>query len=56
MTRRAAIVGLAEWPTQRKWDEPMFMLEAYSRLTHEALEDAGMELSEVDGILIQRHS
>ncbi len=51
MTRRAAIVGLAEWPTQRKWDEPMFMLEAYSRLTHEALQDAGMELAEVDGIL-----
>jgi acetyl-CoA acetyltransferase len=50
--RRAAIVGQFEWPTVRKWDEPMFMLEAYSRLANAALADAGMELSEVDGLLV----
>jgi acetyl-CoA acetyltransferase len=47
----AAIVGCADWPVLRNWDRPMFQLEAYSRLIREALDDAGMEISEVDGIL-----
>lgn len=49
--RRAAITGFAEWAPLRKWPEPMFMLEAYARLTREALDDAGMEVGEIDGIL-----
>ncbi|MDZ7726765.1 MAG: hypothetical protein U5Q44_00435 [Dehalococcoidia bacterium] len=49
--RRAAVVGFTEWAPQRKWPEPMFTLEAFARLSKEALEDAGMELGEVDGIL-----
>jgi acetyl-CoA acetyltransferase len=48
---RAAIVGYAEWAPMRQWPEPMFQLEAYSRLAKEALDDAGMEPGEVDGIL-----
>jgi acetyl-CoA acetyltransferase len=49
--RRAAIVGAADWEVHRKWPNPMFQLEAYARLTKEALEDAGMEIGEVDGML-----
>ncbi|MGI8926373.1 MAG: thiolase family protein, partial [Tepidiformaceae bacterium] len=49
--RRAAIVGLAEWPPRRHWEDRMFMLEAYARLAREALADAGMEIGEVDGLL-----
>jgi acetyl-CoA acetyltransferase len=49
--RQAAIVGLAEWAPQRRWPNPMFTLEAYARLSREALDDAGMEPGEVDGIL-----
>ena len=49
--RRAAIVGFTEWAPQRKWPEPMFTLKAFSRLTKGALDDAGMELGEVDGVL-----
>ena len=49
--RRAAIVGLAEWAPQRKWEQRMFQLEAFARLAREALDDAGMSLSEVDGIV-----
>jgi acetyl-CoA C-acetyltransferase len=44
-------VGFAEWAPLRKWPEPMFTLEAFARLTKDALDDAGMELGEVDGIL-----
>ena len=49
--RRAAIAGFAEWAPQRRWTEPMFMLEAFSRLTREACADAGIEPIEVDGVL-----
>lgn len=51
VSRRAAIAGLAEWAPQRRWTEPMFMLEAFSRLTREACADAGIEPLEVDGVL-----
>jgi acetyl-CoA C-acetyltransferase len=49
--RRAAIAGFVEWPVLRKWPNPMFTLEAFARLTRDALDDAGMELGEVDGAL-----
>jgi acetyl-CoA acetyltransferase len=49
--RTAAIAGVADWPVMRAWDKPMFQLEAFARLTKEALDDAGMELGEVDGLL-----
>lgn len=49
--RRAAIVGFAEWAPLRNWPNPMFTLEAYQRLTKEALDDAGMEIGEIDGVL-----
>lgn len=49
--RRAAVAGYVEWAPRRKWPEPMFTLEAFARLAKEALDDAGMELAEVDGVL-----
>ena len=52
--RRAAISGTAEWAPQRRWDAPMFGLEAYAKLAREALADAGMALDEIDGILCTR--
>ncbi len=52
--RRAAISGTAEWAPQRRWDAPMFGLEAYAKLAREALADAGMELGEIDGVLCTR--
>ena len=52
--RRAAISGTAEWAPQRRWDAPMFGLEAYAKLAREALGDAGMALDEIDGILCTR--
>jgi hypothetical protein len=42
--KQAAIAGLADWPVERKWDRPMFQLEAYARHIREALDDVGMEV------------
>jgi acetyl-CoA acetyltransferase len=50
--RAAAIAGLAEWRPERVWKRPMFMLEACAELAAEALEDAGIEKGEVDGLVI----
>jgi acetyl-CoA C-acetyltransferase len=50
-SRRAAIAGFTEWAPQRRWAEPMFTLEAFSRLTREACDDAGIEPGEIDGVL-----
>ncbi len=50
--RAAAIAGLAEWAPQRVWDRPMFSLEAAAELTALALEDAGIEKGEVDGLVM----
>lgn len=49
--RQAAIVGLAEWGPKRNWEDRMFTLEAFARLAREALDDAGLEIGEVDGLL-----
>ena len=47
----AAIVGLAEYPHQRKYDGPRkFTLEQWAELTHQALADAGLEARDVDGV------
>ena len=41
--RSAALVGFTEWAPQRKWERPMFGLEACAALAAEALEDAGID-------------
>lgn len=50
--RAAAMVGFTEWAPQRKWDHPMFSMEACAALAAEALADAGMDKGEVDGLVI----
>jgi acetyl-CoA acetyltransferase len=51
----AAIVGLADWKPERKpTTEPSFMLEQWAELARLALEDAGIEAHEVDGIVTSR--
>ena len=47
----AAIVGIAEWtPERRPSTPPIFTLEQWAMLAREALEDAGIDPSEVDGV------
>jgi acetyl-CoA acetyltransferase len=51
----AAIVGLAEWTPERKFaGEPRFTIEQYAELARLALEDAGLEANEVDGLVTAR--
>jgi acetyl-CoA acetyltransferase len=50
--RSAALVGFTEWAPQRKWDNPMFSMEACAKLAFEVLADAGLEKDEVDGLVI----
>lgn len=50
--RAAALVGCTEWAPQRKWDAPMFSMEACAALAAETLADAGLEKDEVDGLVI----
>lgn len=48
----AAIVGFAEYPHRRKYDGPrMFMLEQWAELAHRALDDAGLEAGDIDGLV-----
>ena len=49
--RAAALVGYTEWAPKRKWDAPMFGLEACAALAAEALADAGLEKDAVDGLV-----
>lgn len=49
--RSAALVGFTEWAPQRKWDRPMFGMEACAALAAEALDDAGIEKGAVDGLV-----
>jgi acetyl-CoA acetyltransferase len=48
----AAIVGLCEWAPARRWERPMFALEACAELAREVLEDAGVEKDEVDALVL----
>jgi acetyl-CoA C-acetyltransferase len=50
--RAAAIVGLSEWKPTRRWDEPLFGLDALARLGAELVEDSGLDKSEIDGFAI----
>lgn len=48
----AAIVGIAEYRHQRKYDGPKkFTLEQWADLTHQALEDAGLGAGDIDGVV-----
>tara|TARA_Y100001933_G_scaffold170411_1_gene168500 strand:- start:500 stop:1699 length:1200 start_codon:yes stop_codon:yes gene_type:complete len=48
----AAIVGIAEYPHQRRYEGPRkFTLEQWSELTALALQDAGLEAGDVDGLV-----
>jgi len=48
----AAIVGVADWKPERKFSgRPSPMLEQWAELARLALEDAGIEAAEVDGIV-----
>ena len=48
----AAIVGAAQYKPEKYATAPrMFHLEQVADLTLQALDDAGMELSEVDGLI-----
>ena len=48
----AAIVGFAEWPSERKYQGPRsFQLEQWAELAAAALADAGIAPSEVDGLV-----
>lgn len=51
----AAIVGLADWKPVRKYaGEPRFTIEQFAELARLALEDAGLEAAEVDGLVTAR--
>ncbi len=47
----AALVGFTEWAPERKWERPMFGMEACAVLAVEALADAGIEKDAVDGLV-----
>ena len=48
----AAIVGVADWKPERKYEGPRVpMLEQIAELTRLALADAGIEAAEVDGLV-----
>ena len=49
--RAAALVGFTEWAPERKWERPMFGMEACAALAAEALADAGIEKGAVDGLV-----
>ena len=48
----AAIAGFTEWAPQRRWDEPMFGVEACARLAAEVLADAEVAKDEVNGLVM----
>lgn len=53
LTGKAAIVGYAEWPSRRKWSgRPLHSLEQWARLGREALDDAGLQPADVDGVCV----
>ena len=51
LSGKAAIVGYAEWPSRRRWTDPrLHTLEQWARLGREALDDAGLEPGDIDGL------
>ena len=49
---KAAIVGFSEWPHIRKYtDEKQFTIDQWSELTRLALNDAGLSIDDVNGIV-----
>ena len=50
--RAAAIVGVTEWKPARRWDEPLFDLDAFARLGAELIDDSGLDKADVDGFCI----
>ncbi|MBV1905443.1 MAG: thiolase family protein [Pseudomonadales bacterium] len=50
--RAAAIVALSEWAPQRRWDTPMFSMEASAQLAAETLADGEFEKDEIDGLVM----
>jgi acetyl-CoA C-acetyltransferase len=50
--RAAAIIGVTEWKPSRRWDEPMFDLDALARLGAELVDDSGMDKGDIDGFAI----
>lgn len=51
LTGEAAIVGIAEFAPERKPSRSWMGLEVYSELARLALEDAGMSIRDVDGLI-----
>ena len=48
----AAIVGIAEWPAERRYEGPRaFTLEQWAELAATALDDAGLEAGAMDGLV-----
>ena len=50
--RAAAIVGMTEWKPARRWDRPLFDLDAFAQLGAELLDDSGLEKADIDGFCI----
>ena len=49
----AAIVGYSEWPSERRYQGPRsFQIEQWAQIAAEALDDAGIASSEVDGLVV----
>lgn len=48
----AAIVGIAEYPHVRKYTgQKQFTIEQWAELTHHALDDCGLRIADVDGLV-----
>ena len=48
----AAIVGFAEYKCERRYDGPRrFTIEQWADLAHQALNDAGLSIRDMDGIV-----
>jgi len=50
--RAAAIVGVSEWKPARRWDQPLFDLDAFARLGAELIDDSGLEPGDIDGFVV----
>lgn len=50
--RAAAIVGVTEWKPARRWDEPLFDLDAFARMGAELVDDSGLDRTDIDGFCV----